>query len=406
MPRMSKALTLGVATATAAAVLVGCSSSGGSSGSTGDSSGSGGGATAGSGSDYTIGVVVSQTGGASQLGVGELRGAKLAAAAINAKGGVDGHKIVIKSADDQTKPDQALQQARDMMRDNVAAIVGPSVVADCNAVVPLVKDKGPVNYCLSPGIDPSGYVFSASVATPDLAQKVLAYWKSKGIAKIGLMYTTDGSGEQGAGAVKKAAPKVGSTIVASASYDPTAVSVTSQLQKVMAGHPQALIVWATGTPVGVALKAIQQSGTDLPVATTDGNLANAFLKRAAAYMPKTLLIPATRDFWWQKLPTSSATYKLEKKYHDAYQAKYNEPPDFGPGVGYDAVRVIAEALGKAGSADPGKLRSAMEAITGFEGVAGQYNLSGSDHRGLGINDVGIVKAGKGTFTAVATGKSQ
>jgi len=52
---------------------------------------------------------------------------------VNAKGGVNGKKLVLKSADDQTKPDQALQQAREMIKSGVVAIVGPSVVAGCKA---------------------------------------------------------------------------------------------------------------------------------------------------------------------------------------------------------------------------------------------------------------------------------
>jgi branched-chain amino acid transport system substrate-binding protein len=134
--------------------------------------------------------------------------------------------------------------------------------------------------------------------------------------------------------------------------------------------------------------------------TTDGNLANAFLKRIADYTPKTLLIPATRDFWWQTLPASDPAGKLEKDYHDRYQAKYNEAPDFGPGVGYDAVLNVAAALRKAGSDDPKKLRSALEQLAGSQGVVGTYTMSASDHRGLSLRDVAIVQAQNGRFTYV------
>jgi branched-chain amino acid transport system substrate-binding protein len=359
--------------------------------------------SASSGSDdksLTIGVLVSQTGSASQLGVGELRGAQLAAESINAAGGINGKKIVIKAADDQSKPDQAVEQARNLLKEKVAAIIGPSVVGSCKAVMPLVKSRGPVHYCLSPGIEPADYTWSASVDTADLAQAGLSYWKSKGITKIGLLSTTDGSGTNGAAAVNSAASKLGAQVVSRATYDPTAVSITSQLQQVTAGHPQAIVVWATGTPVGVALKAIQQAGLNLPVMTTNGNLANAFLKRIADYTPKTLLIPATRDFWWQTLPASDPSVKLEKDYHDRYQAKYNESPDFGPGVGYDAILNIAAALRKSGSADAKKLRTALEQLAGAQGVVGPYTMGADNHRGLSLQDVAIVQAQNGRFTYV------
>lgn len=363
----------------------------------GSSSGSSNGSATG-GSPYKIGVLVSQTGAASQLGVGELRGAQLAADRLNAAGGVNGHNVQIVALDDQTQPAQDVQQARQLISQQVTAIVGPSVVAGCNAVAPLVASRGPVNYCLSPGISPSGNVWSASVKTDDLAERLLSYWKGKGITKIGLVSTTDASGKDGARAVNAAAKKVGVEVVSSADYDPTAVSATSPLQQVMSGNPQALVVWSTGTPAGVALKGIKQLGINLPVGTTDGNLSNTFLQRIADYTPQQLLIPATRDFWWQTLPKSDPSYALEQDYHQKYQQKYNEAPDFGPGVAYDAVLLVGQALKTAGSSDSAKVVSALEKIDGFAGVVGTYHMSVSDHRGLGLADVAIVQAKNGTFT--------
>jgi branched-chain amino acid transport system substrate-binding protein len=333
-----------------AALLAACSSQSGS----------------GSGSSYTFGVLVSQTGSASQLGVGEAQGAQLAADQINAKGGVNGRKIVIKVEDDQTLPDQDVALARGLIRDKVTAILGPSVTAGCAALMPLVKQSGPVQYCLSPGISPAGYTLSSSANTTDLALEALRYWKQQGITRIGLLSTTDASGANGAVATESAAKATGVSIVAKATYDPTAVSVTSELQQATQGHPQALVLWATGTPTGVALKAIQAQGLSLPVFTTDGNLANAFLQRIAAYTPKTLLIPATRDFWYRSLPKTDPVYALENAYHTDYQNKYHDSPDFGPGVGYDAVLVLAQALKTAKSSDSGALRSAIENLRNFQ----------------------------------------
>jgi branched-chain amino acid transport system substrate-binding protein len=359
-----------------------------------------GGGSGGDNGPYTFGVVTSQTGGASQLGVGELRGAQLAADYVNSKGGVNGHKIKIESADDQSKPDQALQQTRDMIAKKVTALVGPSVVANCNAVAPFVKDNGPVEYCLSPGINASGFVWSASAKTDALAEETMNYWKGKGITRIAVINTTDASGTDGGRAASAAAQKAGLTVTSQVTYDPTAVSATAQLQQAMASNPQALVVWSTGTPVGVALKGIQELGIDLPVMTTDGNLAGAFLQRIADYTPKTLLIPATRDFWWDTLPKSDPAYNLEKQYHAAYEKKFNETPDFGPGVGYDAVLVLSEALKHAKSTSAADVRKAMESIDGFVGVVGTYHMSADDHRGLTVKDVAMVQAENGKFTYV------
>ena len=43
-------------------------------------------------------------------------------------------------------------------------------------------------------------------------------------------------------------------------FDPTAVSVTTQLSKIKATNPQAVLVWTTGTPLGTVLSGMQQLG--------------------------------------------------------------------------------------------------------------------------------------------------
>jgi branched-chain amino acid transport system substrate-binding protein len=345
---------------------------------------------------YVLGVIASQTGPGSQLGVGELRGAQLATDRLNATGGVNGRPLRLMTADDQSNPAQAVLAARRMI-DHVDAIVGPSLSGPCRAVIPLATSAQVVNYCLSPGIKPAadGWQWSASAATQALAEQLLEYWKHRGITRIGLVFTTDASGVDGAESTRHAATTVGATVVGSASYSPDSVSVTSQLQSVIAGKPQALVVWSSGAAAGVAFKGVQQMGLHLPVATTNGNLTYSFLDRIADYLPETLLIPATQDFWWQHSPRGEDARKLEQDYHDSYVARFGEQPDFGPGVAFDAVSLIAKAL-----YDPRGTRVALQNLREFVGVAGTYSFSPASHRGLTRDDVGIVRAGRDSFTYV------
>nr|WP_274636433.1 ABC transporter substrate-binding protein [Microbacterium bovistercoris] len=385
---ITKRFAIPVAVVATALTLAACSSgpggSGGASGSTGD---------------YKIGVLVSQTGGAAQLGSGELQGAQLAADTINANGGIDGHQITLVPLDDKTTPDQALQQAKSLLQQGVVAVVGPSVVADCNAVAPLFAN-GPIDYCLSPAINPSGYVWSSSVAQDAFMQTGMSYWKSQGITKIAIVSSTDASGTSGAASTQAAAAQVGIQVTAAVTFDPTSVSVTPQIQQAVASNPQAIVVFSTGTPAGVALKGVQELGIKLPIMTTDGNLTYSFLNSIKDYTPDTLLIPATRDFWGQNVAVSDEVTKLETDYHQQFQQRFNAKPDFGPGVAYDAVSLIAEAIKSAGSTDPAALKTALEGIQGYEGVVGQYNFSADDHRGIDAKSIRLVQVKDGDFAYV------
>ena len=363
------------------------------------SGGPGGSGPAGSGGDYKIGVLVSQTGAAAQLGNGELQGAQLAADTINAAGGINGHQITLVPLDDKSTPDQALQQAKSLLQQGVVAVVGPSVAGTCNAVAPLFSD-GPVDYCLSPAVKPAGYTWSASVATGALADTAMAYWKKQGITKIAIVNSTDAAGIDGGSVSSSAAAAAGISVTAQVTFDPTATSITPQLQQAMAGSPEALVLWSTGTPMGVGLKGVQELGIKLPILTTDGNLSYAFLNSIKDYTPDDLIIAGTRDFWGENVKVSDDITKLETDYHQQFQSKFNAKPDFGPGVAYDAVTLVAQAIKTAGSTDPAAVKSALEGIEGFEGVVGQYNFSADDHRGLDAKSVRLLQVKDGDFVYV------
>src|SRR5581483_2269703 len=256
-----------------------------------------------SGTAYELGAVVSQTGSISQLGIGEGNSVKMLVDQTNQKGGIDGHQIHLTLLDDASTPDQAVKAARQLQQQKVAAILGPTIAAACNAVAALAETSGPVNYCFSPGITPkdNSYIWSSSVSTRLLAQRMMVHWKSQNITRIGLISTTDASGQDGAKSVRAAVQDTGGTIVADVSYAPDAVDATPQLEQIRTSNPQAIVVWSSGTPAGVAFKGISQLGIDVPMATTNANLAYAFVKRIADYTPKTFLIPAPQDFWWDQI---------------------------------------------------------------------------------------------------------
>ncbi|GHH84203.1 ABC transporter substrate-binding protein [Streptomyces sulfonofaciens] len=360
--------------------------------------GCGGQASAAGGDPYTIGLVTSQTGTASQLGVGELRGARLAVDQINRAGGVNGHRLTLRTADDQSNPAQAVLAARKMLA-QVGAIIGPSVAGSCNAVAPLATSGHRIDYCLSPGIRPApgSTTWSSSADTRALAERLVGYWHRRGITRIGLLTTTDASGIDGARAVHEAvANEPGMRLTGAAGYDPNAISVTPQLQVAGGGHPQALVVWASGAAAGVAFKGLAQSGSTLPVATTDANLTFTFMQRIAEYAPKTLLIPATRDFWADQAGGGDAA-DLVRSYQTAYRHRFREQPDFGPGVAYDAVHLFAQALHSA-KGDPEEAVTELSRTSAYQGVLGTYSFAPSDHRGLGADDVAVVRATAKGFT--------
>jgi branched-chain amino acid transport system substrate-binding protein len=141
---------------------------------------------------------------------------------------------------------------------------------------------------------------------------------------------------------------------------------------------------------------VTQLHLDIPTATTDGNLTYAFIKRVADYVPSTLLIPATQDFWFERSDRPAPAHELEASYHRDFEARFGVEPDFGPGVAFDAVSVLADALGR-NKGDATTLKETLEQSRGVIGVVGTYDFSSDNHRGLDIDDVAMVRVADGGF---------
>lgn len=93
-----------------------------------------------SGSTVTIGESTTLSGAIAELGQSGLQGVQLAAADLNAKGGVLGKKIKVVSADDGAKPPTGTANVRNMiLKDKASALFGPVSSAVAAAAEPVAN---------------------------------------------------------------------------------------------------------------------------------------------------------------------------------------------------------------------------------------------------------------------------
>ncbi len=87
-----------------------------------------------------------------------------------------------------------------------------------------------------------------------------------------------------------------------------------------------------------------------------------------------------------------------KKFIAAYQAEYKNPPENAfAGLGYDTVKLLADSIKRAGSADPKAIRTALQATSGLAGVTGSISFpQGSRIPQKGVTVI-LVKDGKFTL---------
>ena len=357
---------------------------------------------------YKIDVITSLTGGASFLGKGEQQSLQLLEKSVNKTGGINGRPLELQFYDDQSSPQVAVQLASQIKAKNPPVILGPSIVAMCNAAGPLMKD-GPVMYCLSPGIHPAqgSFVFTSSASTYDLAKALMRHFRLKGWKRVAFMTSSDASGQDAERGLNEAAAMPENKdiqIVARAHFNTTDVSVAAQIENVKAANPQAFIAWSTGAPIATVFKGIVQAGLDVPTATTDGNMTYAQMKNYHDFLPKQLYIASAMWAGYGQIKgIDAAVERQQKAFYDEYAA-IGQKPDLPASIAWNSGLIVVDALRKLGAGvTPVQLRDHIAGLKGFAGIDGMHDFAKSPQRGLDLSDVVVTRwdAAKNTWVAVS-----
>jgi branched-chain amino acid transport system substrate-binding protein len=337
---------------------------------------------------YVINSILPLSGGASFLGKGEMRALEIVEKTVNAQGGIRGQKIHFEVNDDQSSPQQAVQIASRLVAQKVPVIVGPSTAGECNAIAPLLRNNT-VLYCASPGIHPEkgSYVFTSFVSTKDLIAATVRYLRLRGWTKLAVLTSTDASGQDAIAGIKEVLKNPENkdvTLVAEATFTPSNVSVSAQVEQIKAANPQALIAWTTGAPMTVALKAIVQAGLNVPVATSGGNMTYAQMAEYASFLPKELYIGSSE--WPPHAGVITLAPEVEarqKIFYDAYAAAGLAPE--GPSTYiWDSAMIVVDALRAIGTNATAKdVHNYISSLKSYPGVNGVYDFTKEPQRGLG-----------------------
>lgn len=343
---------------------------------------------------FDIPVVLPLTGSAAFLGLAEQKALVRAAAAFSEDGGIGGRPVRFVFFDDQSSAQTAVQLATQILATKPPVILGSALVGMCNAMAPLMA-RGPVMYCLSPGLypKPGSFVFSSSNATADLLAAQIRFFRINGLKQLAVLTSTDASGVDAARQVKTvlALPENGEIrIVSEATFHPSEVSVGAQLQRLKGANPQAIIAWSTGAAIGTVFKGLIDTGIDIPIATTDGNMTYAQMSQFKDILPNTLYIPSPA--WLASgrvVPPEVASAKAA--FFKAFKGA-EERPDAAYTFAWDPALIVVSALKKLGStATPEAVRDYIGSLNEFAGVNGIYDFQRTPQRGLDDTNVVVTR---------------
>jgi branched-chain amino acid transport system substrate-binding protein len=348
-----------------------------------------------------VGAILAVTGGASFLGGPEARTMQMLADELNATGGINGHKIELIIKDSAGDPEKAISFAKQLIEEEkVFAILGPSTSGETMKIKNICEQAKTILLSCAAAeviVDPvAKYVFKTPQKDSDAVKKIYGEMKKLGITKIAVMTGNTGFGQAGKGQLTKIAPEFGIEIVMEEVYDKTATDLSAVVAKMMANKDiQAVVNWSIVPAQGILAKNMRQAGWKVPLFQSHGfgNIKYVEVGGAAA---EGIIFPAGRLLVADVLADDHPQKTVLLKYKNDYEAKFKEPASTFGGHGYDAFKILCNAIGQVGP-DREKVRDAIENMKGFVGTGGIFNFSPTDHNGLDIDAFAMLTVKDGKF---------
>ena len=232
----------------------------------------------------------------------------------NARGGINGRRLVVDILDNASNPSQGVQNVQRFASDpKYVGILGSGNAAAAVATAPLATAAQIPFLALSPPTTlvapPRPYVFVALPTSRLYAYSMAQYLKTLGVRRIALIGDNGGFGRDGVAQVQTLAQRYGFTITDSIIFSPTATSFAAELAKVKNSDAQALWMW-TVTPAGnTIVKEFRQLQLSQRLVLTGGNLSPQFLEATCPDV-NGALVNGFLGSVWQQLPQNNPTRAL------------------------------------------------------------------------------------------------
>ena len=218
---------------------------------------------------------------------------------------------------------------------------------------------------------PSGKInYFRVVPTDDLQGSVAAEWaKELGAKKVFILHDRELYGKGIADVFQKHGKEIGLEVVGYEGIDAKAANYKSLVTKIASTGAE--LVYFGGTTqnnAGQIAKDLRAGGVQAPFMVPDGCFETAFIDAAGAdnLNGKTYIT-------FGGLPANKLTGK-GAEFREAYLKKYGTEPEAYAAYGYEAARVLLDAIDRADKKDRESIRAAVAATKDFVGALGTWSF--------------------------------
>lgn len=336
---------------------------------------------------FEIDVILSLTGSGGFIGKTSAIGLQAVENRVRQTGGINGRPIKFVIHDDGTNPQVAVQIMSDLVAKKVPVVLGSSLAATCDAIMPVAKN-GPVVFCLSNAVypPPGSFMFAALVTTLDHIGTGIRFARLSNKRRVALIVSTDTSGQNGERALDTTLATDDNksvTLVAREHFNVSDITVAAQLARIKAAKPDLLVVWTAGTGAGTVLRGILDTGLeDVPILMSPGNATYAQMEQYTRFLPKEMYFTLNAAMLPDRV-ADRATRSADKDIKEAL-TPLSVRVDSPLASTWDSALIVLSAFRKLGmNASAEQLRTYFANLKGFTASAGRYDFTVFPQRGIG-----------------------
>jgi branched-chain amino acid transport system substrate-binding protein len=347
-----------------------------------------------------IGFVPALTGPSSSTGVAINRGTQLAIDEINAAGGVGGRHIELIVRDTQSDPTKAVNAAAELIHgQHVHVIFGPVNSGEALAATPMIAAAG------IPQLDPCWVDTLIDEKKFPLAFRNICSNQQVGGAanhyvvdvlklhKVAVISDTTGYGTASVEAYVPMLKAKGAEVVYSGSADAANPDLKAELLRMQSTGAQVIMPWSVNAGfLSRIINTRAQMGWDVPIVgqTTLGSGQTKALLAKPEYWANVFsnnFRPCSYDAAG-KLPAQTAAFVERLR---AAKIEMGDTLLWWIAIGYDAPRMIAEAVKNAGS-EPQQIAGYWNTLKAWSGMNGHITFTPEQHNGYPDDEVVMVQA--------------
>ena len=322
--------------------------------------------------EILVGFYGSLTGDGASFGQSSREGAELAIDELNSAGGVlGGRRFRLLVEDDQSRPEEASSAVTKLItQDRVVAVIGEVASRRTLAAAPVAqKFQIPMITPASTNervTEVGDYIFRVCFIDPFQGEVLAKFaWNDLKARRVAILRDIAQDYSVGlADSVQQHFTKLGGQVLAPVSYSSGDSDFRAALTNIRSQRPD--VVFATGyySEAAIITRQARELGMTMPILGGDGWVGDA-LQNGREALNNTFI---------SNHYSGDNPDPVVQNFVRAYRARFNREPDAIAALGYDAVKVLADSLTRAGGTDGPKLRDAIAAAD-VAGVTGRLKMN-------------------------------